>query len=298
MKERDMVEEALQRFVAWARTQPDIVAVLNQGSRARTDHHADEWADLDLIMFTDNKEKYLREAEWLKNFGSVIITHLEETAVGGELERRAIFEGGIDVDFSIIPSDYLAASVERPSPQDLDMIRRGVRVLFDRTGTIEPGLARLSKQTPTQRAPPSREEFDQLVNDFLYHVYWTMKKLRRGELWTAKMCCDGYMKRQLLRMTEWNTLANRGWDTDVWFNGRYLEEWAAPDTLKELRMTFAHYDASDVEAALCATADLFLRLSSETGERLGYEQVAPQAESMIELARSTKRIAAELRQNN
>jgi aminoglycoside 6-adenylyltransferase len=278
-------EEILQRFLVWAKTQPDIVAVLNQGSRARTDHPADEWADLDLIIFTTNKTKYLDNSDWLESIGKPIITHLEKTAFGDELERRAIFEGGVDVDFSVVAKELLEESARNPSPQDLDMIRRGVKVLLDRTGTIQASLSELSKTAKPIRSPPSREEFDNLVNDFLYHVYWTAKKLRRGELWIAKMSCDRYMKWQLLTMVEWNTLASRGWDTDVWFNGRYLEEWAKPEILKALRGAFAHYDYADIEKALFATADLFLKLSKDTGRLLEFENVASEAGEVIELAR-------------
>jgi aminoglycoside 6-adenylyltransferase len=280
------VGKILDRFLVWAKTQPDIVAVLNQGSRARIDHPADEWADLDLIIFTTNKKKYLDNSDWLENLGDPIITHLEKTAVGDELERRAIFEGGIDVDFSIISTEQLGENVEHPHPQDLDMIRRGVRVLFDRTGTIQPSITKLANTPALTRSPPSRKEFDQLVDDFLYHVYWTAKKLRRGELWTAHACCDSYMKRQLLKMIEWNTLAKKGWSTDVWFNGRYLEEWIEPETRKALNETFAHYDSADIEKALYATSDLFLKLSRDTGTRLGFDNIALQAERVIELTRS------------
>jgi aminoglycoside 6-adenylyltransferase len=280
------VEELLRKVVDWTSTQPDIVAVLNQGSRARTDHPADEWADLDLIIFTTNKKKYLETSDWLENFGKTIVTHLERTAVGDELERRAIFEGGVDVDFSIISKEQLGKDMENPSPQDFDMIRRGVIVLFDRTGTIQANLSKLSSTATPVRSPPSRDELDRLVNDFLYHLYWTAKKLRRGELWIAKACCDSYMKRQLLTMIEWNTLASRGWGTDIWFNGRYLEEWIEPPTKRALQGTFAHYEYTDIKKALFATADLFLKLSKETGHHLGYGNIAPRAGTVIELARS------------
>lgn len=286
-----MTEKLLQDLVEYGKTQPDIAAILNQGSRARSDHPADEWADLDVIIFTTNKQKYLNNSDWLENLGKPIVTHLEKTAVGDELERRAIFEGGVDVDFSIISREQLAEDLENPSPQDLDMIRRGVRVLFDRTGTIETNISKLSKAAPPVRSPPSREEFDQVVNDFLYHIYWTAKKLRRGELWVAKACCDGYMKRQLLTMLEWNTLASRGWNIDIWYNGRYLEEWIEPETRKALRGAFAHYDWADVDKALFATSDLFLKLARDTGRRMGYDKIAPEAGRVIDLAKSCLRNA-------
>lgn len=281
-----MADQLVEGFAHWAKSQSDIVAVLNQGSRARTDHPADEWADVDLIIFTTNTEKYLRHSEWLQNFGKPIITHLEATAVGDELERRAIFEGGVDVDFSIISSKRLHENVARPNIQDMDMIRRGVRVLLDKTGTIESKISKLSRATTAIRTPPTSEEFDQVVNDFVYHVYWTAKKLRRGELWTAKASCDSYMKRRLVTMIEWNTSAKQGWNIDIWFNGRYLEEWADEAILKELMGTFAHYEYGDVKRALFATVDLFLRLARDTAERLGYDHSMAKVGPVIQLATS------------
>jgi aminoglycoside 6-adenylyltransferase len=92
---------------------------------------------------------------------------------------------------------------------------------------------------------------------------WAAKKLRRGELFTAKGAVDGYMKRILLRALEWHARA-RNPETDTWHGGRFLERWADAQTLAELAQTFAHYDEEDVRAALLATMRLFRRLATET----------------------------------
>lgn len=281
----DSPEKLLKRFVSWAATQTDIVAVINQGSRARKDHPADEWSDLDLIVYTTNKDRYLNNPDWLANIGNVIITFLEETATGKEFERRALFQDGIDADFSIISTDRLVDDVKEPSPEDQDMIRRGVRVLVDKSGVLAK-LPEGSKEPVRARSRPSEKEFDQVVNDFLYHIVWAAKKLRRGELWTAKACCDGYMKRRLLTMIEWHTLAHKGWSTDIWFNGRFLEEWTDPKIVRRLHDTFAHYNYEDVKKALFGTGNLFVEIARETARKLGYDDTISQAQPVFELAAS------------
>lgn len=55
----------------------------------------------------------------------------------------------------------------------------------------------------------SMDEFYNMVNDFLYHIIWASKKIQRGELWTAKMCIDAYLKRYLLRVMEMYTITVR-----------------------------------------------------------------------------------------
>ncbi len=64
--------------------------------------------------------------------------------------------------------------------------------------------------TPSSAPPPTQEEFLALCHDFLYHAVWAAKKLRRGELWIAKSCADGYMKQLLLGMLEWHARSERG----------------------------------------------------------------------------------------
>jgi aminoglycoside 6-adenylyltransferase len=139
---------------------------------------------------------------------------------------------------------------------------------------------------PPAPQPPTQNQFLNLVNDFWYHAVWVAKKLRRGELWTAKQCCDSYMKRALLTMIEWHASAASGWSADTWHNGRFLEQWADPRAVDGLRDAFAHYDAADVRRALLASMDLFRWLATETAGRLGYPYPTSADEHVTALVRS------------
>lgn len=198
------------------------------------------------------------------------LTFLEPTAVeAGAKERRVLFEDGLDVDFVILSAELVQRALDSGLPPLIAAIfRRGVRVLLDRDGTLTK-LALAPAEFP-RPCPPNETEFLELVNDFLYHAVWTAKKLRRGELWTAKSCSDVYMKRKLLNLMEWNARALNGWDYDIWHNGRFLEHWANPQALSELPHVFAHYDRDEVSRALLATMNLFRWLAIETAEKLGY----------------------------
>lgn len=56
-------EELIQRFVQWAERQDDIRLAFVLGSRARTDHPADVWSDLDLAVVTKDIRPYIERAE-------------------------------------------------------------------------------------------------------------------------------------------------------------------------------------------------------------------------------------------
>jgi aminoglycoside 6-adenylyltransferase len=259
-------EQLIERFVCWAEVCPDIRAAIIVGSRARTEHPADEWSDLDLLILTTDVQRYLTQTDWLENIGSPWLTFLERTAAGQETERRVLFEGGLDVDF--VPLSVARIQQMGQDPIVSAITGRGVRVLLDKDN-IASQLA-----TPTAgesiHRPPTPEEFLEVSSDFWYHAVWTVKKLRRGELWTAKACSDVYMKWLLLRMIEWHARTTEGWDYDTWFNGRFLEQWADPCVLDALRSTFGHYEEADVRGALLATMDMFHWLATKVAKRLGY----------------------------
>jgi len=265
---KDPLDELAERFAGWAADQANIKGVLLVGSRARKEPPADSMSDLDLLILTTNAEYYLRETDWFGRFGDVLFTFVEGTAIGGQFERRVLYKGGLDVDFNVVPNDLFTQLLEVGFPAEVqDVFRRGFRILVDKDAV----LGRISDFSETMTTtPPSLEQLDQHTDDFLYHAVWAEKKLHRGELWTAKWCCDVYMKKLLLRMVEWHARATRGWDYDTWYEGRFLERWADPKVVAELTNTFARYDAEEVAYALLYTIEAHKLLSAETASKLGY----------------------------
>jgi aminoglycoside 6-adenylyltransferase len=275
-------EGLIERFRKWAESRSDIRTAVVVGSRARVDHPADEWADLDIVIVTTDPEHYVSTSDWINNFGKPLLTFIEPTSTEDEKERRVLYEEMLDVDFAIIPQERaqrLFQSIDqtieaRADSQALaqisNLLGRGVRVLIDKDGMTSQlsALAASIKKPPPPR--PTEDEFLEAVNDFLYHAVFTAKHLRRGELWWTVTCLDCYMQHLLLRMIEWHALATNDWKHDTWFRGRFLEEWAHPKAVEGLHETFAHHDKEDIKRALLAAIDLFRWLATETATKLSY----------------------------
>jgi aminoglycoside 6-adenylyltransferase len=263
-------EELLGKFVKWAHKEDDIRAAFILGSRARTDHPADEWSDLDVGIIANDPEPYLATTEWLKNIGNYWITFIETTATGGGQERRVLFEGWLDIDFVMIRfADFQQMiGVETLPPEYTDIMRRGTRIVIDKNNIF--GRFQGIKIEPLAHSPPAEPEFLNVVNDFWYHAVWTTKKLRRGELWWAKSCCDAYMKNLLLRIMEWHAQAMQGEGADTWMHGRFLEEWADSRAVEKLPKIFARDNKKEIGQALLATIGLFRWLAIETARKWGY----------------------------
>jgi aminoglycoside 6-adenylyltransferase len=251
--------------VDWARETDDVRGVLLVGSQARRDTPADRWSDLDLVLFVDEPGRYAHDTAWVARFGTPALTFLEPTSVGGRVERRVLYEDGVDVDFPLL--EATAARELAVTPGADVVLARGYLVLHDEIG-IEDVLAELP--APEPRALPDAAAFTQLASDFWHHGLWAAKKLRRGEVFSAISCLDGYMKWRLLELLEWHARAVDP-AVDTWHDGRFLERWADPGALAALERAYAHYDLRDVARALWETLDLFQGLEAETATRLGLE---------------------------
>lgn len=253
----------IERIGTWGDEDENVRAVIMIGSRARTDHPADEWADLDVIVAATDPAPYWQTDGWLRSIGDPWLTFVTLTPDGRTHERRALFGGGLDVDFVLNEAASLWGALAGEVPADIaDMIHRGVRFLVDKDGLG--ALLQNRAITPPPPQPPDEAVFLNLVNDFWYHTLWTAKHLRRGELWWAKAGCDMHLKGLLLQMLEWHARATRGLGVDTWLRGRFLEEWADPRALLDLENAFAHYQEADIWRALLATMALFDWLEGET----------------------------------
>lgn len=276
-------EQLTQSFLAWAQNEPAIRAAAIIGSQARSDHPADQWSDLDVMVFASDVEPFSADGRWAGQIAPVWLSFVEQTPDGQGWERRVLYAGGLDVDFALLPAAWLSAIVAGEVPRDLaDVIRRGYRILLDKDGLLDKIVHRKLPETPSFH-PPSETAFLNAVHDFWYHSLWTIRHLRRGELWWAKSGCDGRLKALLHQMLEWHAQARGGPATDTWMRGRFLEEWADPRAVAQLRHAFAHYDAEDIARALLATMDLFRWLAPEVAEawRFPYPALAEQETTRI-----------------
>lgn len=255
-----------RNFVAWAEERADIRSAIVIGSRARREAPADEWSDLDIILYATDSAVYAANPDWLSALGEVWLPHLNHT-FAGEAEWLVLFAGGLKADFIFSTAKGPLQQTINQSPYQV-VLRRGVRVLFDKDASDSP--LTLPKAWLAPPPDPTQDEFLALVKRVFLAATRAAKLLKRGELWGAKYQCDTDMKRHLLTMFEWHARATHGSDHDTWYDGRYLDQWADPQALASLPATFAAYDASDLWRALFATLDLFRRLAIETAEQLNY----------------------------
>ncbi len=247
-----------QHFAEWASQQSSIIAVIVVGSRARSDHAADDWSDLDLIVFTTAPDHYLHYAAWLDAFGTVVAA-ISSSFGQRDREWIVLYKDGSKLDAAILAIDpilrpTLQAMVDTfPYPV---VLQRGVRVLVDKTGTS----SQLHLPEMHSLPQPNQAEFTDVLNQLSLTALKTAKFVRRGDIWRAKQLCDGTLKQHMLTLLEWHAALPPN-SRDIWYDGRFLHEWADPQDLENVPESFAAFRPDDVQRALLATLQLCRRLA-------------------------------------
>ncbi|MDL2289489.1 aminoglycoside 6-adenylyltransferase [Clostridia bacterium OttesenSCG-928-F22] len=276
MKRKDITfyERLTEEFIAWAQQAADIEVAYIIGSRAREDHFADEWSDMDIFMVASEPRRYLDDAGWLSRFGNILCSFTMDT-VGGTEERLVLFEGGHQADFVVLPAASMDELVK--ANKKLEIFSRGAKVLVDKKD-ISKYILPQEFHAPAA-FPLTQQNFLYTCNTFWFSVYYVARQILRNELWVAK-ARDADVKAILLQMIEWYEKAANGAGYDTWHAGRFIGEWASADVMESVARCFGRFDIADSFCALMETVALFKRLSHSLAQINGY--AASEAQAFVE----------------
>ena len=258
----DRYKEIKENICRYSEVDSEIKAVIAIGSSTRESVKADEYSDLDLIIVTDNPTSWY-SGEYPMQLGEISIGFLEPTLGNGK-EYRAIYDEDKDVDMIIFTPKQFTEAVKNGTAGWV--MNRGYAFLCDKAGYSE--LVRAYVNPSVASPQISESEFLNLTNDFYFHNIWAAKKLLRGELWSAKMCVDAYLKNYLLKIIEFYCYQKDG--RDVWHDGRFIDRWADDWILEKLKVCFAHYEKNDTGNALTSTHELFKKLAADVADMNRY----------------------------
>jgi hypothetical protein len=115
-------------FTAWAAEQPDIHGLALVGSHARGKAGPD--SDIDLVLITEDVERYVLRADWAAPFGTIVATR----RWGVVTERRIAMPSGLELDVAIAPPAW--AETKRVDGGTRRVVRGGMRILHDPRGRL------------------------------------------------------------------------------------------------------------------------------------------------------------------
>lgn len=276
-------EGIITKFQEKVKLRPDLKAAYVIGSQGRVARRADEWSDLDILLYTDQPDDYLTSTAFAESLGMVWNSIVVKNPCGDD-ERQTIYEGGFKLD--LVLKDFADYEKHLENETVPGYLQRGAQLIVEND-------ERANKLLPEEIAPPSKEPITQEGLDQLNQKFWfvTMaisKQLLRKENWAAK-AYDGEYHQLLLQVVEWFEMALRGEDYDTWHDGRYLEEWVEPAIYDELIGTFVGFDTDSNWDALQNSMNLFTRLARSIATKKGLDLDESLRENVVKWI-ATKRI--------
>ena len=127
------VKAFLQRLVEWAKNEPGLMALALVGSQARG--KASAKSDVDLILLVRNPEAYLKNLDWVSEFGKP--AHIVIEDYGKVTSLRVFYADGLEVEYGL--SDFEWGS-DPKDEGDAQVITDGLIVLFEKYGHLSSKL--------------------------------------------------------------------------------------------------------------------------------------------------------------
>ncbi|WP_256760611.1 aminoglycoside 6-adenylyltransferase [Cohnella sp. WQ 127256] len=253
-------KEVIAQILEFALCDPLVKVVLLNGSRVNPNVTQDLLCDYDVIFGVTDIAPFVSNQEWIARFGELIImqhNQIEENNEQWEIFLMQ-FTDGVRIDLSIRKVEHIVEPTD-----SLTM------VLLDKDnlmGTVE---------SPSDRSyvttKPSRQQFDETLNEIWWCSTNVAKGLWRKELPYAKYMLDVVVRDALVTLLTWYVGMNSDWTINSGKAGRWLQR----DLPEDIWTSFAHtYVGNDSEHnwdALFETGTLTRTIGIAVADKLGYE---------------------------
>lgn len=259
----------LKKIINWVDSEEVIRLALLTGSFA--DRSAtDELSDYDISFFCSDTQNLTESDTWLKDIDDVwvMIPEKYDLLEASIPTRLVIFKGGKKVDFSFFSLKQLKKLEIDGLPDALNM---GYEVLVDKDRLVN--KLPLPKFEGFREHRPSEEEFNSLIKEFWFEVHHVAKYLSRRDLWSVQFRLSGIFHNILIRMIRWSEAAKHNWEYTTHVNGKELEKWVGKETCNSIHKIFPRFDTEEGWQTLRELLQLFIKLSHETSQSLGYKKL-------------------------
>jgi len=122
-------ERLIEAITAWAAETDEILAAALCGSHARGT--AGPGSDIDLVLVCSNRERFLADVSWARDFGPVGGVAFETYGLVESV--RVTYESGTEVEFGFAIIDWVTLPIDVGTAH---VMRDGVRILYDPSGRL------------------------------------------------------------------------------------------------------------------------------------------------------------------
>lgn len=280
-----MKEDIINNLKIWAENEVDIKSVIIIGSSVRKLQKSDKYSDIDFIIFTNNPFKYEKSFTWIDEIHKSVSFHNGFEMSKGTFVKRIFFENEVAVDITFLNSRSLSAIhtftrltekakyllkilgsnkikvIEKQVFSFTYYLHRGYHFILDKNGSEQKVKKIISQYGYKTEYSFELKDFEIVINRFWQNAYRMAYKIKRKELFTAKLEIEPEMKHDLLNIIEIYTKHMNGDDFETWHKGKFIEKWADPVIVEKLKAIYGEYNIESTWKSLKSTIDLFIHIS-------------------------------------
>lgn len=254
-----------------------IRAVTMEGSRADKNALHDQYSDFDICYYVTDIREFTKDKKWVEYFGKIIIMQCpydsyDEPYDYCSRERFTYlmqFEDGNRLDLTLIDITKIADELENDEP-------RVILLNKDDYKEIQP----IDKDEAFYIRRPTEKEFQDTVNEFRWVSTYIAKGLCRKQLYYAKYHYDVIVMEMFIKILEWKIGIERGFDTVVGKNCKYLKKYLSQEERERFRSIFPNGEYNDIWQKLFIMYDYFEENARIVATKLNFSYDKIEAENV------------------
>lgn len=257
-------EEMMDLILSIAQEEDRIRAVIMNGSRANPNAKVDIFQDYDIVYVVRELEPFLRNLEWIAQFGEMMILQLPDDMLDPPPEPWSgygylmQFADGNRIDLTLLPIEHLQEHLD----DSLSVL------LLDKDGIVPPFPP--ADESGYLPKPPTQKAYDDCCNEFWWVSTYVAKGLWRRELIYARQMMDIHVREQLMKMLWWYIAVRTEFKINPGKFGKHFQEYLQPGLWEQLCHTYADADDQHSWDALLVMGDLFRTVAMAVGQHFGY----------------------------
>lgn len=240
----------------FSEAEPEVLAVLLNGSRANPNAKQDLLQDFDLSIITPHVIRFVDCVVWLDGFGDVALMQQPTLMDGLWAEDQSKytylvqFADGNRVDFNFMTPDRYNNEADGLC-----------QVLVDKHGQY--AQVKPSTEEGYIITKPSEKAFSNCVNEFYWVAPYVAKGLWRHELVYARKHLETILREELHRLLSWQISKGCEWRLNLGSGYRLLDQYLTPAHHAMVCDTYGVSTESELWHSLFAMLDAFDHIATE-----------------------------------
>lgn len=259
MKSESEVFHMITNFI---QRDANISAAVLNGSRANPNAPQDLMQDFDIAFYVSSLEeaqKYKADRSWINDFGDLVMLQQNEY-MGNAFIFLIQYFYGLRLDLSFHDAKNLVSNLAEDS---LSI------VIYDRDNVA--GDVPSSNEFSYYVQRPTREKWDETLNELWWLQIYIAKELWRGEMPLVKELYDNILMACLRDLLSWHIAADNDWQVNVGHGGKWLGRLLPQALYEEFLYFYSSADEAEQWEKLLRIGEFIRGIAQPLSIRLGYE---------------------------